>query len=424
MGKTNLVPPLGLLMLAAVTPQNINIKLIDERLERINFDEPVELVGITVVTKSSNHAYRIADEFRKRGVTVVLGGIHPTVLPDEAKQHSDAVVLGEGEKAWVQLLDDFQHGQIKPIYYGGYANEIKDLPWPRRNIVSHPDLYLTTKTIMATRGCENSCTFCSNGAALGKKYRERDIEDVLEEIKSIPGKFVHFLDDNIGWDIEFTKSLLKSLIPLKIKWIGSTTLPAIEDDDLVKLMVDSGCIALDLGFESTSEEVIHEIHKHRTNDVKYYKKLITKLHRSNIPIYGNFILGFDQDDSSVFDKVIEFVNETKIDSPMVNVLIPYPGSVLYRKYERDGRLLHKEWEYYDDGPGCVVYSPMKMSPFELMDGFVKVISTVNSPLGYLKRIMQTRKMNLYGIGLGFLFNLQKRSHVLNGRDKAKLSLEI
>ncbi len=424
LGKTNMIPPMSLLMLAAVTPDDVEIQIIDERFEMIDFDQIVDLVGISVVTKTADRAYKIAGQFRKRGIKVIMGGIHPTVLPKESIQFADVVVIGEGEKVWPKILDDFKRGVLAPFYYGGHANDPSEHPWPKRSALSHPEQYLTTRIIMATRGCENQCTFCSCGSALGKKYRKRDVDDIVAEVQSVSGPVVHFLDDNLGWQPSFTKKLLRALIPLKIRWIGAFNVSTLQDIELVELIAESGGVSVDIGFESINPEVITEIRKARTNDLSQYNPVIRCLHDHRISVYGNFIVGFDHDAKSVFKDLINYIEETNIECPMVNILVPYPGSVLHRVLDREKRLFHKNWNYYDDTSPCVVYQPVNMSAEELTQGYLQIVNSVNAPAAYLNRVIRAGTYDLLGTFLGFYFNVQKRQAVTAGLEKTNHALQL
>jgi radical SAM superfamily enzyme YgiQ (UPF0313 family) len=410
-GKANASPPLSLLMLAAVTPHDVELEFVDERIDKIDLDEDVDLVGISVVTRAAPRAYQVADEFRKRGVAVILGGIHPSVLPREAKLHADAIVIGEGEKVWPQLLDDFGRGCLREFYDGGHQTDLNSLPLARRDIVPDPDRYMSTKVVAASRGCQNSCTFCSAGLAVGKKYRTRSVRDVVDEVDSLPGKYLYFADDNLGWDVQYAKELFAALIPLKVKWIGALTVSALEDVELVDLMAKSGCLAIDLGFESLSPKVITAIKKHRTNDPDRYPQLIKRVHDRGVPIFGNFMVGFDDDDQGVFGQLIDFINETCIEDPSVNILMPYPGSSIFRQYEKEGRLLHKDWTYYDTAVGYLVYQPRQMTPEELIDGYLMVTREIHNQRAFLRRILGAGTLRGFGTLLGMQFNLRKRANV-------------
>ena len=424
LGGSQSTPPLSLLMLAAVTPRDIDIRLVDERFEEIDFDEEVDLVGITVVTRTSLRAYEIADEYRKRGVVVVLGGIHPSVFPQEASLHADAVVIGEGERIWPQILEDNRQGQLKNIYTRGHIIDINELPFPRYDIISHPEWYSTTKPIYASRGCENYCTFCSAGLAIRKRYRTRHIQSIVDELSATNSKMVLFSDDNLGWDIDYAKELFRAIVPLNIKWLGGTTLSSLEDMELVDLFAKSGCVVLNLGFESLSSKVINSIKKNHINDPSRYRELIRRVHSCGITIFGSFILGFDDDDPSVFREMIDFINETNIDLPVILCLIPYPGSEIYRQFEREQRLLHKNWNYYDSAAAYVVYQPKQMTPQELQDGYLMVIEELHTIGSSLRRLARAKTLFSFGALPAISYNLQKRRSVREETPRMKESLRL
>lgn len=399
-GRTNLLPPIQLLSIAAVTPRWVDLSILDERIQDIAFDEPVDLVGITVTTRAAPHAYEIANEFRRRGVTVVMGGIHPTVAPEEVRERADCVVIGEGESAWPQVLTDWKKGRLRPSYVGRPIRDIAELPALPRELLNDGD-YLTLKVVTATRGCPNSCTFCSAGSAVGKRYRVRPVQDVVRELESLPGRFTLFVDDNLGWDCGYTKRLFRALIPLNIKWMGEMSLSALKDEDLVDLAAESGCIGLGLGFESLSPRVITSIRKHRTNEPALYKELVDRAHKRGLAVQGYFIVGFDEDGPEVFEPLAEFILECDIEVPNVHTLIPYPGTQVFRQFEQEGRLLHRNWARYDSAAGFVVYQPRQMSVVELREGYLWTKERIFSRRAILKRLIGSRTWRTAPLSLHF-----------------------
>lgn len=410
LGKTNFTPPLSLLSLAAVTPSNFIVEIVDERLDKINYDAEVDLVGISVVTRAAKHAYDIADRFRSRGVKVVLGGIHPTVLPNEAILHADAVVIGEGEGVWPELLKDFMTGGMKK-FYDGRKKQVENIPIPNRSALKKPNMYLTTKVITATRGCSNTCTFCSAGFAIGKQYRKRPVEGVISEIDSLQGRYLIFMDDNLGCDLDYAKSLFRELKPLKLKWAGAISVSALEDEQLVNLAADSGCISLGVGFESINPETLKAMGKIKTNDPSKYKVVIRSLHQHGIPILGYFILGFDPDTLGTYKILADFIEETSIEMPSINTLIPYPGSPIFRKYEREGRILSKDWTKYDTAIGSVVYQPKNMTTDELVNEYLELTNRVYSYPSIGRRLLTAGYFDLLSFAWSFHYNFQQRQSV-------------
>lgn len=411
LGKTNYTPPLSLLMLAAVTPPEIEVVIIDERLEEINFDMRVDLVGISLVTRAAYQAYDIADRFRQRGVKVVLGGIHPTVLPEEALIHADSVVIGEGDGSWPQLLQDFHEGSMRKIYKANYSFPVETLPFPRRELLRQPDLYLTTKVITATRGCPYNCTFCTVGTTLSKMYRKFPISKIIEEVESLPGNFVLFMDDNIGVDTKFAKELFSALKSLQIKWFGSISVNALEDTHLVKLIADSGCKVLEIGFESISSETLKLMGKHRTNNPDRYKLLIKRLHDHGIAIVGTFILGYDSDTPDTYKQLADFIGKTCIEMPSLNILIPYPGTSIYRQFEREGRILDKKWNLYDTSVGNVLYRPKNMTREEMIERFLSLEEKVFSYRSVLRRLLRTGYFDPLLFAWSLHYNYQHRQNL-------------
>jgi radical SAM superfamily enzyme YgiQ (UPF0313 family) len=417
MGKTNFLPPLSLLMLGAVTPPDIDVKIVDERIEKLDYDEPVDLVGISVVTRSAPRAYDIASEFRKRGVKVVLGGIHPSALPQEAAQHADALVLGEGEAAWPELLADFQRGVLKPIYHGRAQMNLDLLPLPRRELIRHPEMYVTTKTISATRGCPNTCTFCAAGVGLIKKYRKRSVASVIQELEQVPGKIADFVDDNTGWDPEYFKALMRAMIPLRLRWSTAVNVSALEDQELIDLAAKSGCYSLGVGFESLSPEVLTSICKDKTNHPERYVEYIGRVQAAGMAAWGSFIIGFDGDTKETFKKLVEFINRTNLEIAYVQTLIPYPGSRIYRQYCDEGRLLHQNWSYYESANGPCVYLPKLMTPDELIDGYLEVQEAIYSWKSILGRLTRAKSFISFGTLAALYINMENHNGI--GLQKAQ-----
>jgi radical SAM superfamily enzyme YgiQ (UPF0313 family) len=387
-GKTNYTPPMSLLMLAAVTPPGIEVLIIDERLEDINFNLNVDLVGITVVTRIAYHAYDIADRFRKQGVSVVLGGIHPTLLPFEALQHANSVVRGEGEGVWPQLLHDFSEGTMKRIYEAKQSYPLDIIPAPPVELLRHSNLYLTTKVIMATRGCPYGCTFCSAGTSLGKKYRMRPINNVIKEAESTSGRILLFLDDNLGVHVDYAKDLLSALKALHVKWFGSMSVNALEDENLLKLVAESGCVSLGVGFESISRDTLHLMGKTHSNNPDHYKHIIKRLHYYHIPIAANFIIGYDTDTPAVINQLADFIEETSIEMPYLYILLPYPGTSIFHYLEREGRILHRNWNQYDTLGPNVIFRPSCMTSEELIENYFSLKERIFGYRSILNRLLK------------------------------------
>lgn len=413
LGDTNYTPPLSLLMLASVTPKGVDVKIVDERLDSIDFDEDTDLVGITVVTRSAPRAYWISEKFRTRGIPVIMGGIHPSILPQEVLQYADAVVVGEAESVWPSILEDVKSGGLKKLYKGRPELDLDKLPVFNRGALAKPERYVSMKVTTVSRGCPNTCSFCAAGFATSKRYRTRSVAKIVDELISIPGKGVLFLDDNIGWDIEYAKKLMKALIPLRLNWAGATSLNALEDIEFVELLGESGCILINLGFESTNPNAILGMRKQNTNIPARYPELIRRVHQQGVPIHGAFIFGFDEDDKGVFARTADFINEMAIEEPVIHTLMPYPGTRIFKRFQREGRLLHTRWEEYDTAIGSVVYRPKQMTIEELILGHMECFSNVFSMESILYRYKNSGTFLSAGLGTlaGLTYNFYQRRRI-------------
>lgn len=362
-GGKVLAPPLALPLLAGMTPSHIDVQLIDENVDKTDLDADADWVAISCMTASAPRAYEIADAFRRRGIPVVMGGIHPTVLPDEAAMHADAVVIGEAEPIWHTILDDLAADRLKPRYENyGLAN-MEDVPLPRRDLLKG-DRYLTLNNVQTARGCPNGCSFCSVTAISGKKYRFRPIPEVIAEVKSLGG-WIGFVDDNIVGSPRRAKELFEALIPLKIKWVGQGDLSMAKDPELMKLAVRSGCQAMFVGLESVSQENLRATSK-RPNIGLDIGEAIGKIHRAGIEIIGSFVLGLDGDTQDVFKRTADFAKKHKLVAAQFSVLTPFPGTVSRRELEDEGRIIDDDWSHYT--MSNVAFEPKHMTAEELRVG--------------------------------------------------------
>lgn len=355
---------LHLQQVAAVTPQKHSIKFIDERFNQIDFDINCNLVGITCVTGYATHAYNIADGFRKRGKKVVLGGPHPSALPNEAIQHADSVVIGEAEESWPQLLKDFEQGKMKTFYKQEKPVDPRLIPPPRRDIIK-PHFFPVAR-IQATRGCPEYCDFCAIRNTEGSSLRKRSIENIINEIKSIPQKFLKFSDASLTTDPEYTKQLFSEMKGLKKKFTCFGNQDVLyRDEELLKISKDAGCIGWYIGFESINQKTIDKLGK--PNKVENYIDTVKKIHSYRMAVAGSFIFGFEEDTIETFQKTLQMMNKMEIDLIEINELTPFPGTPLYKRLEKEERIINKNWFNYREGqPGTVpVFKPKNMSAEEL-----------------------------------------------------------
>ena len=400
---------LALPILAALTPPDVKISFTDDLLTPIDLEKglkEVDLVGITVVTKTALRAYHIADAYRKRGVPVVLGGIHPTALPEEAKEHADAVVIGEAERTWPQLIEDVRAGGLKDFYQQEGFIDPTEIPRPRREILPQRG-YFPIDVIQVTRGCPFRCEFCSVRKFFGDTYRLRPIKDVVEEIKTLPHRWIMFNDDNIIGNPSYSRELLNDLIPLKKKWGAQASLSALKDIENVALLAKSGCIGLLIGFESLSKTNLIRSQKYQ-NDPEEYREIIDRLHKFGISIWGSFIFGFDEDESSVFEETVSFAIRAKIFSVVFAILMPYPETAFYQRMKNEKRLIRDQWWLMEKSEEFTPYFvPKKMSGEALMEGWKKAWKEFYSFPSILKRFQWNYPPTLINRLIYFPFQLMQ-----------------
>jgi radical SAM superfamily enzyme YgiQ (UPF0313 family) len=350
--------------LAALVPPDIEIHLTDELVRSVDPELEADLVGITFMTLFSKRGYELADHFRKRGITVVLGGPHVTLLPQEAKNHADAVVIGEAEETWPSLIKDFQHGMVQP-FYNGSPPSLSNLVIPRRDLLNRKD-YAIFDTVLATRGCPHKCNFCCIPLIFPKRIRTRPVQEVVEEVATLKSKIIFIWDDNIIADRYYAKELFLKLTPLKKIWASQCTLSIAENEELLKLAYKSGCRGLFVGLESFSKICLDEANK-SFNKINTYRDAIHRFHDNGISVQVGIMFGFDHDDSSVFERTVELVTKLKVDSIGPSILTPLPNTPLFHRLQSEGRLLHTDWSKYDGAQ--TVYRPMNMSVDELNNGY-------------------------------------------------------
>ena len=358
--------PMTLALLAALVPSEIStdIKIYDETAERIPLDLEADVIGITCITGTSARVYRFADYFRSRGMTVVLGGPHPSLCPEEAKTHADAVVVGLGDHSWPQLLQDFVQGNLQPFYQPEACESIANRPLPRRDLLNKKR-YITLNTVEAVRGCHLSCAFCAYPKAFGKSVITRPVDEVIAEMKALHGKEVVFPDVNLLSDMGYLRELLTAMIPLKKWWFGLTTSDVTLDNDLVQLLKKSGCKGLLIGFESVNAASQIEMRK-GINKPAGYKALMDILHQNGIMVMGCFAFGADEDGLDVFERTVRLSNEIQIDLPRYAIFTPFPKTDYYKQLEEEGRIVERDWALYDV-EHCV-FAPKQMSKTELEAG--------------------------------------------------------
>ena len=365
-GKSLHYAPLTLTTLAALIPESLNAeaKIYDETIEKIPLDLEADIIVMTSITGTSQRCYAYADYFRKRGITVVLGGVHPSLMPEEASQHADVVMIGFAEQTFPQMLLDFKSGNLKRMYIQDKEFNLENKVIPRRELLQK-DKYITTATVEVVRGCSLPCTFCAYPTAFGRKIYKRPIKEVLSEIEMFSEKIILFPDVNLIADREYAMRLFKEMKSLKKYWMGLVTSSVGIDENMIKTFADSGCKGLLIGFESITQESQSYINK-GINKVADYAELMKKLHDYGILVQGCFAFGSDEEDTSVFERTVEAVVKAKIDLPRYSILTPFPKTQFYAQLEAEKRIFEKNWAMYDV-EHCV-FTPKKMTVEELEKG--------------------------------------------------------
>lgn len=374
--------------IAALTPDDVSVSIVDENIDNIDFEKDVDVVGISFLTVSAFRAYAIADEFRQRGVHTVLGGVHATMFPEEALEHGDTVFVGEAEDTWPEFIADFKNNQPKRKYIPQEKPDLQKLVVPRWDLLKRK--YYNIFHVQTTRGCPFNCDFCAVRAYQGEP-RFKPIAHVIEEIKAqkkygkIPGvQSILFADDNIISKKSYARELFKALIPLKVSWSSQISINLARDEELLDLAAQSGCESLLIGFESISQQSLNSVNKGMLNKIELYKEAVEKIHSRGIVIFPMFILGFDEDDKSSFEDLARFIEETNILFPVFNILTPIPGTRLFDKLEQEGRILSKDWSRYNGSHVC--FEPKNMSAWELENGYYWLLKTVYSSEACFRRI--------------------------------------
>ncbi|MCP5105032.1 MAG: B12-binding domain-containing radical SAM protein [bacterium] len=400
--RTITYAPLTFTTLAALIPGELEaeVEIIDEGVQKPDYENKMyDIVGITCVVSSAPRAYELAGYWRKRGSHVVLGGAHPTLMPEEAARHCDTLVKGFAEETFPQLLRDFQKGEIKKVYEQDKECPLSS-PNPRRDLTAKK-LYVSVPTVIANRGCRNDCEFCAIPRMWGRKNFTRPVAEVIDEIKRLNSKSVIFLDPSPISNKEYAKEFYRALIPLKIRWAGLATINITKDMELFDLIVQSGCIATLIGFESLSQESM-ALSRKGFNRVEDYKRVIETLHRNGISILGTFVLGLDGDTKESLNRMPELIAELGVDLPRFAVLTPYPGTDTFNKLKRDNRLITEDWSKYDSEQ--VVFKPKNMTANELQQIFYGVYEKTYSLKHVVRRTIRSKRKIMSGI---FNFGLRK-----------------
>jgi radical SAM superfamily enzyme YgiQ (UPF0313 family) len=403
--------PLTLPTLVALIPEDLNIKteIYDEGAEIIDVTKiDADLICLTSITGAANRAYEYAAYFRAKGKTVIMGGVHATLLPQEALEHVDSVAVGMGIETFPQILRDYKNGCLKKIYAAREDMPLTNFPFPKRDCYQTTQKrFITTNSVQATYGCINKCAFCVTPYSC-KGYKHRPVEEVVDEIRQIKSNTFIFVDPSPIED-NYAKELYRAMIPLKKRWASPMTIKIAEDKELLDVAVKSGMGGVLIGFESVSQRVLTDIKK-GFNSVNRYYNAVRALHKNNVGIMGCFVFGLDSDDKNCFKRTIEFINQANIDVPRFTVNTAYPGTPFYEQMKAAGRIIEDDWSMYD----CqhVVVKPLNMSAEELQAGHHWAWKEAYKTKSIIKRLAGSRSVLPYALGANiaykfYAYNLPK-----------------
>jgi radical SAM superfamily enzyme YgiQ (UPF0313 family) len=408
--------PLAPATLAGLTPRDkdTEIRFYDDRTEVIPFDEPTDLVALSVETYTAKRSYQIASEYRRRGVPVVMGGFHPTLVPEEASEYAESIVVGEAEELWLTVLDDFRNGRLKRMYRQAQRPSLRGLR-PDRSIFAGKN-YLPVGLVDAGRGCHFKCEFCAIQTAFGRTQTRRPTEEILDEVRQIAKPLIFFVDDNITSNMNVAKEFFRALIPLKIRWVSQASINAAHDEEFLQIIKASGCQGLLIGFETLEPQNLARMGKTFNLMKGGFEKALENLRHHGIRLYAAFIVGYDEDNGDTVAKTLAFAQRHKFFIAAFNHLTPFPGTPLYDRLKHEGRLLYDRW-WLDSQfrYGMVPFSPKGMTADQVKDRCVTARRSFYSIPSILRRGIDF-KVNTSGpfwMAQFFSINLLFRHEILN-----------
>ncbi len=385
--------PLQLGILAALTPPDVEVVMYDDRMEKIPYDEPTDLVAITVETFTARRAYEISAEYGKRGVKVIMGGMHVMLIPDEVAEHCDSIIVGDAEPVWAEMIGDCRKGALQKRYLAVQPE------CPQTGVITRRDIfenkgYLPITLMQFSRGCSHHCSFCASSVYFKARHYCRPVADVVAEIRAQKRKLIFFVDDNITCNHQKAKELFRALIPLRIRWVSQGSLDMLNDPELMRLLVQSGCLGMVIGFESISPECIDEIEKNtnRSGAKQMYSSEIKQLRKWGLQTWAAFTLGHDGDTPESIRATCDFAIRNKFTFAAFNILMPYPNTPLYAKMEEEGRMLYdkKWWLHKNYRFNYSSFVPKSMSADELTELAFECRRRFNSLWSVFKRVWEPR----------------------------------
>ncbi len=414
---------LPLTIIAALTPPEHEVRIVDENVEPLDFSLDVDLVGVTFMTALAPRAYEIARRFKEHGKIVVGGGYHPTLCPEEALPHFDAIVRGDAEGIWPRVLEDIGAGQLQKSYTKTCCTDERILhsPAPRRDLLAdNARHYVTINAAQTGRGCSHACRYCSVTAFHQQKHRRRPLEEVIAELAAVPRELI-FVDDNIIADCEYADALFTAIIPLHKRWVGQCSIEIADDPELLRLASASGCCGFFIGIETTNEKNLAAMDKD-FNDSKRYGERLRKIQRAGIGVVAGVIVGLDNDDHTVFEKTLAFLRKSKIDAVQLNILTPLPGTQLFMEMQRADRLTDLDWSHYDFRH--VVFQPALMTAEELQAGadwlYAEFYRLDRILWRFARNILACRCIPaILGLKLGLTYRYDNKREHIRGRNPAE-----
>lgn len=421
--RTWQMEPLAIATLAALTPSDVEKRFFDDRMEKIDFEEETDLVALSVETYTARRAYQIAAKYRFKGVPVVMGGFHPTLVPDDAQEHADSIVIGEGENLWPELLNDFKMGKMKSRYQHQERPALMG-NFPDRSIYGDKE-YLKIGLVETARGCKFQCEFCSISKFYQRSHRQRPVADVIKEISQLKQRYIFFTDDNIAVNKKRFRELLEALIPLNIFWSAQTSIEIARESELLRLMRRSGCICVLIGFETLNPDVLEQMDKTVNCQTEIYESSARAFRKNGIGVYGTFVFGYDKDDADSFQRTFDFSRKHGFFFTAFNHLVPFPGTPLYERLEKAGRLKYPRWWLSEDYRfGDVAYQVQGMTENELSQKCFDFRRLFYSPGSIFRRLKNWRAngRTLRRLFLFISLNILSRNDVA-GRQALPLGID-
>jgi len=413
---------LSLTIVAALTPRRHEVRIVDENVEPLDFAADVDVVGITFMTALAPRAYEIASRFRARGKFVAGGGFHPTLCPEEAAEHMDAIVVGDAEGAWERLLEDVESGRPRKVYMGNACPEAEfHTPIPRRELLAPTAKhYVTINAVQTGRGCQHACRYCSVSAFHRQGYRQRPIAEVIADLRAVPRDFI-FVDDNIVRSPAYARALFRALIPLRKHWVGQCSIEIADDAELLELAHASGCRGLFIGIETVNPDNLACVGK-QFNESKRYRERLRKIRRQGIGAVAGMMVGLEKDDPAVFEACLRFLQRQRIDALQLNIVTPLPGTPLFNDLQRAGRITDYRWDRYDFRH--VVFQPRRMTAAQLQEGADWLYAQFYRPDRILVRFLRTLWTcgwvpALLGLKLNLTYRYDNRREHIKGRNPAQ-----